>query len=102
MKAIISVIKSHIATSTYGKVEIIAFIFVIFAEPFRYEAFLDDYLSLGESKNDKQNQYAPVYPMFGARPTKRRQNSDHSLESSSGGEQSSSDWSITIRELPLK
>lgn len=59
--------------------------------PFKYEALTQDYLNLGNSKDDKNNQYAPVYPMFGARPTKRRQNSNQSLESA--GDLSSSDQS---------
>lgn len=64
--------------------------FYFSAVPFKYEAFLEDYLSLGESNNDKRRQYAPVYPMFGSRPSKRRQNSDHSIESL-GAEHSGSD-----------
>lgn len=63
---------------------------------------MQDYLNLGNSKDDKNYQYAPIYPMFAARPAKRRQNSNHSLESvgehsSSGehscGEQSSNELS---------
>lgn len=52
---------------------------------------MQDYLNLGNAKDEKNYQYAPIYPMFGARPTKRRQNSNHSLESV--GEQSSSEHS---------
>lgn len=58
--------------------------------PSKYEALLDDYLHLGDSKNDKRNQYAPIYPMFSVRPSKRRQNSEQSLESSNS-EQSGTD-----------
>lgn len=54
---------------------------------------MQDYLNLGNTSDDKGNQYAPVYPMFAARKSKRRQNSVQSLESSSGGEQSSSEQS---------
>lgn len=64
--------------------------------PFKYEALVQDYLNLGNSRDDKSNQYAPVYPMFGARPSKRRQNSNQSLESvgeQSSGEQSSGEQS---------
>lgn len=65
------------------------FIFKLFLVPFKYEALLEDYLNLGMTKNDKSNQYAPVYPIFSVRPNKRRQNSEQSLESSS--EQSAAD-----------
>ncbi|XP_031632114.1 arrestin domain-containing protein 2-like [Contarinia nasturtii] len=57
--------------------------------PFKYEALLDDYLNLDNSNNDGKHQYAPFYPVFTVRPSKRRQNSEQSLESSS--EQSNSE-----------
>lgn len=62
-----------------------------FSVPFKYEALMQDYLNLGNARDDKNNQYAPVYPMFRARLSKRRQNSNQSLESA--GEQSSSEQS---------
>lgn len=64
----------------------------MFLVPFKYEALLQDYLNLGSATDDKNNQYAPIYPVFGARPSKRRQLSEQSLESV--GEQSSSEQSL--------
>lgn len=72
-----------------AKLNTIQFYHLIFVVPSKYEALLEDYLNLGDSKNDKRNQYAPIYPMFSVRPSKRRQNSEQSLESSS--EQSGTD-----------
>lgn len=64
------------------------FVFLfISAVPFKYESLLQDYLHLG-----CEDQYAPVYPMYCARPSKRRQLSEQSLESTS--EQSSSEQSL--------
>lgn len=67
----------------------------LFLVPFKYEALMQDYLNLGSATDDKNNQYAPVYPMFCARPSKRRQLSEQSLESASdksSNEQSSNEW----------
>lgn len=50
--------------------------FICIAEPFKYEALLDDYLNLGNKTGDKNSQYAPVYPMFTARSSKRRSNAE--------------------------
>lgn len=60
--------------------------------PFKYESLLQDYLNLGSATDDKNNQYAPIYPVFCARPSKRRQISEQSLESAS--EKSSSEQSL--------
>lgn len=64
---------------------------------------MQDNLNLGSATDDKNNQYAPIYPVFGDRPSKRRQLSEQSLESSVGkssseqslneqNEQSSGEW----------
>lgn len=60
--------------------------------PFKYEALLQDYLDLGSASDDKNSHYAPVYPIFTARPSKRRQLSEQSLESAS--ERSTSEQSL--------
>lgn len=61
--------------------------------PFKYEALVQDYLDLGNVADDKNGQYAPVYPIFTARPSKRRQLSEQSLELS--GERSASEQSLS-------
>lgn len=61
--------------------------------PFKYEALVQDYLDLGNATDDKSGQYAPVYPIFTARPSKRRQLSEQSLESA--GERSASEQSLS-------
>lgn len=61
--------------------------------PFKYESLVQDCLSLGNAPEDKNGQYAPVYPIFSARPSKRRQLSEQSLESAS--ERSASEQSLT-------
>lgn len=51
--------------------------------PFKYESLMDDYLNLGSSITNKNDKYAPVYPMFRMRPVKRKQNNiDRNSESS--------------------
>lgn len=72
--------------------------------PFKYESLSQDYLDLGNATDDKNGHYAPVYPIFSARPSKRRQLSEQSLESAGGrsaseqslnepNDQSSNEWS---------
>lgn len=49
-------------------------------------------MDLGNAPDDKNSHYAPVYPIFSARPSKRRQLSEQSLESA--GEKSASEQSL--------
>lgn len=74
----------------FGSIFFDLFLFLV---PFKYEALMQDYLSLGSATDDKNNQYAPVYPMFCARPSKRRQLSEQSLGSAS--EKSDSEPSLS-------
>lgn len=70
------------------------FLFFLFSlVPLKYEALGQDYLDLGKAADDKNGQYAPVYPIFTARPSKRRQLSEQSLESA--GERSASEQSLS-------
>lgn len=72
----------------------IPFFITFFAVPFKYEALSQDHLHLG---SEDTNQYAPVYPVYCARPSKRRQLSEQSLASAS--EQSSSQQSLNEQLL---